>query len=164
MEEKRPIDISKKRAPISMSKSQTGVAKNNTPQKPENVKKVGDKSVNHNVDGTFSEGNDAWKNRDPNKAHRPIQDFSYKSMAKVRAAKDPSRVEKDLDMLDKIIDNEDASPMERMKAIEYKIKLNGNFDAQETRDVTERQIPDSPLNSLTVDELRSLRVLKERKK
>lgn len=95
---------------------------------------------------------------------RPIQQFSYRAMAKVRAGKDPARVEKDLDVLDKILDSESATPMEKMKAMELKIKLNGGFDPVENKDVTPKTISESPLNGLTIEELRSLKVLKKAKK
>ena len=50
--------------------------------------------------------------------------------------------------------------MEKMKALEIKIKLNGNFDPQETKDVTPAKPVESPLNNLSVEELRGLKALK----
>lgn len=63
-------------------------------------------------------------------------------------------------MLDEIIDDPNSSPMERMKALENKIKLNGNYDPQETKDVTPVRHIETPLDSLSVEELRTLKALK----
>ena len=45
--------------------------------------------------------------------------------------------------------------MEKMKALELLIKLNGNFDPQETKDVSEKEIV-NPFENLTEAELRKL--------
>lgn len=114
------------------------------------------KSVNkggRKADGTFAKGN---KPKITSNYGRPIQQFSYRAMAKVRASKDPERVEKDLDALDKILDSEATSPMERMKALELKIKLNGGFDPVENKDVTPKEEPTNPFANLTEAELRKL--------
>ena len=42
-----------------------------------------------------------------------------------------------------------------MKALELLIKLNGNFDPQETKDVSEKEVF-NPFENLTEDELRKL--------
>ena len=93
---------------------------------------------------------------------RPQTDFSHRAMAKVRAKKDPQAVLKDLDTLDAIASDPDNPQC--LKAIELKIKLNGNFDPQETKDVTPVKVPDSPLFSLSIEELRSLKALKKEAK
>lgn len=108
--------------------------------------KVGRKS-----DGTFSEGNSFGKNS----GGRPKNDFSYRAMAKKMAAENPERIAKDLKILSNIIDSETSSPMEKMKALELLIKLNGNFDPQETKDVSEKEIV-NPFENLTEAELRKL--------
>ena len=112
----------------------------------EKVKKLG-----RNSDGTFATGNKISVGN----SGRPQNDFSYRAMAKARAAKDPERIQKDLDSLDKIIDGTGASHMEKMKALELKIKLNGGFDPVEAKDVSEKMFI-NPFENLTEDELRKL--------
>lgn len=108
--------------------------------------KVGRKS-----DGTFSEGNSFGKNS----GGRPKNDFSYRAMAKKMAEANPERIVKDLSILSSIIDGETSSPMEKLKALEIMIKLNGNFDPQETKDVSEKEVF-NPFENLTEAELRKL--------
>lgn len=166
MAEKK-IDISRKKKPISISAAKVTpkkpaqplkpAPKPVVPQKTEPVKQGGNKAEGRNADGTFAKGN---KPKITENYGRPQNDFSYRAMAKIRAKKDPERVQKDLDMLDAIIDDPKASPMERMKALENKIKLNGNYDPQETKDVTPMRHIETPLDSLSVEELRTLKALK----
>ena len=150
MTEPEKKEIKKVEGSVSVAK------KPKTPQKSKSVNKGGRKA-----DGTFAKGN---KPKITSNYGRPIQQFSYRAMAKVRAGKDPNRVEKDLDVLDNILDSDSATPMEKMKAMELKIKLNGGFDPVENKDVTPKTISESPLNGLTIEELRSLKVLKKAKK
>lgn len=166
MAEKK-IDISRKKKTISLSAAKVTPQKPAQPAKPEpkvetpqknvTVKQGGNKAEGRNADGTFAKGN---KPKITENYGRPQNDFSYRAMAKIRAKKDPARVQKDLDMLDEIIDDPNSSPMERMKALENKIKLNGNFDPQETKDVTPVRHIETPLDSLSVEELRTLKALK----
>jgi len=166
MAEKK-IDISRKKKTISLSAAKVTPQKPAQPAKPEpkvetsqktvTVKQGGKKAEGRNADGTFAKGN---KPKITENYGRPQNDFSYRAMAKIRAQKDPQRVQKDLDMLDEIIDDPNSSPMERMKALENKIKLNGNYDPQETKDVTPVRHIETPLDSLSVEELRTLKALK----
>lgn len=131
------------------------VIKQATPQKDKKVKELGNNS-DRNADGTFKQGNQCSVG---NNGGRPQTDFSHRAMAKARAKKDPARILKDLDELDNILDSKTASPMEKMKAIEIKIKLNGGFDPVENKDVTEHVAP-NPFENLTEEELRKLAEIK----
>ena len=117
----------------------------------QDVKKLG-----RNSDGTFKKGNQISVGN----SGRPQNEYSYRAMAKVRALKNPERIQRDLDALDGIIDSPQSKPLDVIHALEIKIKLNGNFDPQETKDVTPPR-PESPLNGLTVEELRKLKALKK---
>ena len=162
----KTIDISKKKKPVNVS-----AAKKVTPPKPEPkpepkaekpqktvaVKQGGNKAEGRNTDGTFAKGN---KPKITENYGRPQNDYSYRAMAKIRAKKDPERILKDLNRLDAIIDDPNSTPAEIAKALEIKIKLNGNFDPQETKDVTPARHAESPLDGLSVEELRALKALK----
>jgi len=167
MAEKK-IDISRKKKLVLISAAKPApkkpvetpkpAPKVEKPQNTEPVKQGGNKVEGRNADGTFAKGH---KPKITENYGRPQNDFSYRAMAKIRAKKDPARVQKDLDMLDEIIDNPNSSPMERMKALENKIKLNGNYDPQETKDVTPVRHIETPLDGLSVEELRTLKALKK---
>lgn len=145
-----------------VAKTDVSVAKNKTTaQKKLNVKKGGKKLEGRNADGTFKKGHTP---KITENYGRPQTDFSHRAMAKARAAKDPKRIQKDLDKLDEIIDSDDSSPADKMRAIEMKIKLNQGYDATETKDVTPKVPVESPLNGLTIEELRTLKALKGKKK
>lgn len=130
--------------------------KTTTTQKKKTVKKGGRKA-----DGTFDKGN---KPKITENYGRPQSDFSHRAMAKVRAKKNPQSILNDLDTLDKIISDPDASAKDKMRAIDIKIRLNMGYDPTEQKDVSEKPIAESPLNALTIDELRSLKALKQEKK
>lgn len=161
MAEKK-IDISKKKKPIALSAAKITpkkpipqpkpAPKAEKPQKTVSVKQGGKKAEGRNADGTFAKGN---KPKITENYGRPQNDFSYRAMAKIRAKKDPARVQKDLDMLDEIIDDPNSSPMERMKALENKIKLNGNYDPQETKDVTKHEM-DRVYKGLSLEQINKL--------
>lgn len=107
-----------------------------------------------NPDGTFAVGHHP---KITENYGRPKSDVSYRALAKKRAERNPDRLKKDLDALDDIIDNPKSTQIERMKAVEMKIKLNGNFDAQETKgtmEVTNNTY--NPFADLTTEELRKL--------
>lgn len=134
------------------------------PQNDGVVKEVGEKSENtgRNSDGTFAEGNEIWKSRDPEISHRPIQELSYRVMSKVRHAKNPQRVQDDLNRLDEIIDDENSSPADVMRALDMKIRLNNGYDPVENKVSGEvMQITENPLNQLSIEELRTLKALKK---
>ena len=157
----KTIDISKKKKPVNVS-----AAKKVTPPKPEpkpepkteKPQKV--EAVNKNA--KKPRGKPFTSEYQPNNTcgGRPQNDFSYRAMAKIRAKKDPERILKDLNRLDAIIDDPKSTPAEIAKALEIKIKLNGNFDPQETKDVTPARHAESPLDGLSVEELRALKALK----
>ena len=157
----KTIDISKKKKPVNVS-----AAKKVTPPKPEpkpepkteKPQKV--ETVNKNA--KKPRGKPFTSEYQPNNTcgGRPQNDFSYRAMAKIRAKKDPERILKDLNRLDAIIDDPNSTPAEIAKALEIKIKLNGNFDPQETKDVTPARHAESPLDGLSVEELRALKALK----
>lgn len=155
------IDISKKKKKVSLSAakvtSKKPAPKVEAPQKIEAVKQGGNKAEGRNADGTFAKGN---KPKITDNYGRPQNDYSYRAMAKIRAKKDPERILKDLNRLDAIIDDPKSTPAEIAKALEIKIKLNGNFDPQETKDVTPVRHIETPLDSLSVEELRTLKALK----
>lgn len=159
----KTIDISKKKKPVNVS-----AAKKVTPPKPEpkpepkaeKPQKV--ETVKKNAKKPRVIGKPFTSEYQPNNTcgGRPQNDFSYRAMAKIRAKKDPERILKDLNRLDAIIDDPKSTPAEIAKALEIKIKLNGNFDPQETKDVTPARHAESPLDGLSVEELRALKALK----
>ena len=61
------------------------------------VKSTSEKS-GRNLDGTFAEGHEPYKN-----GGRPQDRFSHRAIAAQRAMKDPSRIKKDLKVLDDIM-------------------------------------------------------------
>lgn len=130
-------------------------------QKPKEDNRGGDTvKLGRNSDGTFAEGNQISKG---NNGGRPSSAFSHRAMAKARAEANPDRIIKDLEELDKIIESDATSPMEKMKALDIKIRLFEGYDPSETKDVTPEKIKESPLNGLTIEELRKLKALKEQK-
>ncbi len=130
-------------------------------KKPKKKVKSTPEKVGRKSDGTFAEGNEFGKNS----GGRPQDRFSHRAIAAQRAMKDPSRIKKDLKVLDDIIDSEDASPAEKVKAIETKAKLFGGFDVQETKTTVEGNLQtiqtNSPFNQLTKQDL--LKLLKRKK-
>ena len=113
----------KAKASVSATKKQNSKSVNKSESKPKSGKKL------------FS------KDYQPNNkcGGRPIQELSYKAMSKVRHAKNPERVQADLDRLDQIIDDKKSTPADVMRAIDMKIRLNSGYDPAETKDVTEQK-------------------------
>lgn len=111
-----------------------------------------------NADGTFAAGNTIGVGY----GGRPKEALSFRDQVKIRAAKDPKMVQSAIDTLVKIAN--DPEHPKCVEAIDKLIKLNGNYDPQETKDVTPKEIPEDPLFNLTVDELRTLKALKKGKK
>ena len=161
MAEKK-IDISKKKKPIALSAAKITSQKPAQPAKPEPKVETPQKVEAVNKNAKKPRGKPFTSEYQPNNTcgGRPQNDFSYRAMAKIRAKKDPERIQKDLNRLDEIIDNPNSTPAEIAKALEIKIKLNGNFDSQETKDVTPVRHIETPLDSLSVEELRTLKALK----
>ena len=131
-------------------------------KKPKKIAKATSEKLGRNSDGTFAKGNQISVG---NNGGRPQDRFSHRAIAAQRAMKDPSRIKKDLKVLDDIIDSEDASPAEKVKAIETKAKLFGGFDVQETKTTLEGNLQttqmNSPFNQLTKQDL--LKLLKRKK-
>ena len=130
--------------------------------KPKKKVKSTSEKLGRNSDGTFAKGNQISVG---NNGGRPQDRFSHRAIAAQRAMKDPSRIKKDLEILDSIIDSETASPAEKVKAIETKAKLFGGFDVQETKTTLEGNLQttqtNSPFNQLTKQDL--LKLLKRKK-
>jgi hypothetical protein len=131
-------------------------------KKPKKIVKTTSGKLGRNSDGTFAKGNQISVG---NNGGRPQDRFSHRAIAAQRAMKDPSRITKDLEILDSIIDSETASPAEKVKAIETKAKLFGGFDVQETKTTLEGHLQttqtNSPFNQLTKQDL--LKLLKRKK-
>ena len=131
-------------------------------KKPKKIAKTTSEKLGRNSDGTFAKGNQISVG---NNGGRPQDRFSHRAIAAQRAMKDPSRIKKDLEILDNIIDSETASPAEKVKAIETKAKLFGGFDVQETKTTLEGNLQttqtNSPFNQLTKQDL--LKLLKRKK-
>ena len=144
----KKVVVSKKETPTKVSASKKPVRKT--------VKKVATKKANtvqvgRKSDGTFAPGNTFGRNP----GGRPKDAFSYRAIAKVMASEDPDSITNGVRTLHDIVKSIETSPMEKMKALELLIKLNGNFDPQETKDVSEKEIF-NPFENLTEDELRKL--------
>lgn len=86
-----------------------------------------DKKVGRKSDGTFDKGNSYGRNP----GGRPSEDLSVRSQVKLRIAQNPELLQKAIDNLFKILDNPDDSRW--TKAYEMLVKLNGNFDPDETK-------------------------------
>ena len=114
-------------------------------------KKAKTVQVGRKSDGTFAPGNTFGRNP----GGRPKDAFSYRAIAKVMASEDPDSITNGVKTLHDIVKSIETTPMEKMKALELLIKLNGNFDPQETKDVSEKEVF-NPFENLTEDELRKL--------
>ena len=140
------VVVSKEETPTKVSVAKKPVRK--TVKRVAKKKKTDAVKNGRKTDGTFAKGNSFGQGR-------PKNEYSYRAMAKKMAAEDPERITKDLKILNNIVDSDSSSPMEKMKALELLIKLNGNFDPQETKDVSEKEIF-NPFENLTEAELRKL--------
>ena len=143
------VVVSKKETPTKVSAWKKPVRK--TVKKVAKEKKARTVQVGRKSDGTFAPGNTFGKNP----GGRPKDAFSYRAIAKVMASEDPDSITNGVKTLHDIVKSAETSPMEKMKALELLIKLNGNFDPQETKDVSEKEIF-NPFENLTEDELRKL--------
>lgn len=143
------VVVSKKETLTKVSASKKPVRK--TVKKVAKEKKARTVQVGRKSDGTFAPGNTFGRNP----GGRPKDAFSYRAIAKVMASEDPDSITNGVKTLHDIVKSAETSPMEKMKALELLIKLNGNFDPQETKDVSEKEIV-NPFENLTEDELRNL--------
>lgn len=147
------VVVSKKETPTKVSvtkklvrKTVKKVAKEKTVKE----KKVKAAQVGRNSDGTFSKGN---KFSVGNNGGRPTEDMSFRHQVKIRASNDPNLVLNVINNLITIASNPDHPKC--VEAADKLIKLNGNYDPTETKDVSEKEIF-NPFENLTEDELRKL--------
>lgn len=106
--------------------------------------------VGRNSDGTFSKGN---KLSVGNNGGRPTEDMSFRHQVKIRASNDPNLVLNVINNLIAIASDPDHPKC--VEAADKLIKLNGNYDPTETKDVSEKEIF-NPFENLTEEELRKL--------
>lgn len=147
------VVVSKKETPPKISVAKKSVRK--TVKKVAKEKTVKEKrakaaQVGRNSDGTFSKGN---KLSVGNNGGRPTEDMSFRHQVKIRASNDPNLVLNVINNLITIASNPDHPKC--VEAADKLIKLNGNYDPTETKDVSEKEIF-NPFENLTEDELRKL--------
>nr|DAI42671.1 MAG TPA: hypothetical protein [Caudoviricetes sp.]DAO14315.1 MAG TPA: hypothetical protein [Caudoviricetes sp.]DAP39022.1 MAG TPA: hypothetical protein [Caudoviricetes sp.] len=106
--------------------------------------------VGRNSDGTFSKGN---KLSVGNNGGRPTEDMSFRHQVKIRASNDPNLVLNVINNLIAIASDPDHPKC--VEAADKLIKLNGNYDPTETKDVSEKEIF-NPFENLSEEELRKL--------
>lgn len=106
--------------------------------------------VGRNSDGTFSKGN---KLSVGNNGGRPTEDMSFRHQVKIRASNDPNLVLNVINNLIAIASDPDHPKC--VEAADKLIKLNGNYDPTETKDVSEKEVF-NPFENLSEDELRKL--------
>lgn len=144
----KKVVVSKKETPTKVSASKKPVRK--TVKKVAKEKKVKAVQVGRNSDGTFSKGN---KLSVGNNGGRPTEDMSFRHQVKIRASNDPNLVLNVINNLIAIASDPDHPKC--VEAADKLIKLNGNYDPTETKDVSEKEIF-NPFENLTEDELRKL--------
>ena len=147
------VVVSKKEIPPKISVAKKSVRK--TVKKVAKEKTVKEKrakaaQVGRNSDGTFSKGN---KLSVGNNGGRPTEDMSFRHQVKIRASNDPNLVLNVINNLIAIASDPDHPKC--VEAADKLIKLNGNYDPTETKDVSEKEIF-NPFENLTEDELRKL--------
>ena len=106
--------------------------------------------VGRNSDGTFSKGN---KLSVGNNGGRPTEDMSFRHQVKIRASNDPNLVLNVINNLIAIASDPDHPKC--VEAADKLIKLNGNYDPTETKDVSEKEVF-NPFENLSEEELRKL--------
>lgn len=144
----KKVVVSKKETPTKVSASKKPVRK--TVKKVAKEKKAKAVQVGRNSDGTFSKGN---KLSVGNNGGRPTEDMSFRHQVKIRASNDPNLVLNVINNLIAIASDPDHPKC--VEAADKLIKLNGNYDPTETKDVSEKEIV-NPFENLTEDELRKL--------
>ena len=142
------VVVSKEETPTKVSASKKPVRK--TVKKVAKEKKAKAVQVGRNSDGTFSKGN---KLSVGNNGARPTEDMSFRHQVKIRASNDPNLVLNVINNLIAIASDPDHPKC--VEAADKLIKLNGNYDPTETKDVSEKEIV-NPFENLTEDELRKL--------
>ena len=149
----KKVVVSKKETPTKVSASKKPVrktVKKVATKKVTKEKRVKAAQVGRNSDGTFSKGN---KLSVGNNGGRPTEDMSFRHQVKIRASNDPNLVLNVINNLITIASNPDHPKC--VEAADKLIKLNGNYDPTETKDVSEKEIF-NPFENLTEDELRKL--------
>ena len=144
----KKVVVSKKETPTKVSASKKPVRK--TVKKVAKEKKAKAVQVGRNSDGTFSKGN---KLSVGNNGGRPTEDMSFRHQVKIRASNDPNLVLNVINNLIAIASDPDHPKC--VEAADKLIKLNGNYDPTETKDVSEKEVS-NPFENLTEDELRKL--------
>lgn len=156
---KRQENDSTKKVVVSKKETSTKVSVAEKPVQ-KTVKKVATKKVKEkkakavkvgrNSDGTFSKGN---KLSVGNNGGRPTEDMSFRHQVKIRASNDPNLVQGVINNLIAIASDPDHPKC--VEAADKLIKLNGNYDPTETKDVSEKEVF-NPFENLSEDELRKL--------
>ena len=147
------VVVSKEETPTKVSASKKPVrktVKKVTTKKIAKEKKDKAVKVGRNSDGTFSKGN---KLSVGNNGGRPTEDMSFRHQVKIRASNDPNLVLNVINNLIAIASDPDHPKC--VEAADKLIKLNGNYDPTETKDVSEKEVF-NPFENLTEDELRKL--------
>lgn len=142
------VVVSKKETPTKVSASKKPVRK--TVKKVAKEKKARTVQVGRNSDGTFSKGN---KLSVGNNGGRPTEDMSFRHQVKIRASNDPNLVQGVINNLIAIASDPDHPKC--VEAADKLIKLNGNYDPTETKDVSEKEVF-NPFENLSEEELRKL--------
>ena len=156
---KRQENDSIKKVVVSKKETSTKVSVAEKPVQ-KTVKKVATKKVKEkkakavkvgrNSDGTFSKGN---KLSVGNNGGRPTEDMSFRHQVKIRASNDPNLVQGVINNLIAIASDPDHPKC--VEAADKLIKLNGNYDPTETKDVSEKEVF-NPFENLSEEELRKL--------
>lgn len=144
----KKVAVSKKETPTKVSTAKKSVRK--TVKKVAKEKKVKAVKVGRNSDGTFSKGN---KLSVGNNGGRPTEDMSFRHQVKIRASNDPNLVQGVINNLIAIASDPDHPKC--VEAADKLIKLNGNYDPTETKDVSEKEVF-NPFENLSEEELRKL--------
>lgn len=147
------VVISKKETPTKVFAAKKPVrktVKKVTTKKVAKEKKAKAVKVGRNSDGTFSKGN---KLSVGNNGGRPTEDMSFRHQVKIRASNDPNLVQGVINNLIAIASDPDHPKC--VEAADKLIKLNGNYDPTETKDVSEKEVF-NPFESLSEEELRKL--------
>ena len=147
------VVISKKETPTKVFAAKKPVrktVKKVTTKKVAKEKKAKAVKVGRNSDGTFSKGN---KLSVGNNGGRPTEDMSFRHQLKIRASNDPNLVLNVINNLIAIASDPDHPKC--VEAADKLIKLNGNYDPTETKDVSEKEVF-NPFENLSEDELRKL--------
>ena len=155
MPTKRQDDESTNKVVVSIKETSTKVSVAKKPvrktvKKVAKEKKVKAVKVGRNSDGTFSKGN---KLSVGNNGGRPTEDMSFRHQVKIRASNDPNLVQGVINNLIAIASDPDHPKC--VEAADKLIKLNGNYDPTETKDVSEKEVF-NPFENLSEEELRKL--------